>query len=217
MQRCEVESTVRRRRALGVATLFVVDDPYEMNALLRALFAAKFHAPDDGPELAGSPILARLCERAMDGFTAAQEAGRLPGSVAQTRAVWALPPRAEVVASVRCHLAVVAASRGNLGPLVADGAVRVRPAGVPAVCGRGVVGAGAGWQRPRRRTALVDSGLEAIVPRAGLGGTRTVTVRRHWNRRPLHLVPRVRLWLRDHITFSQRTSIRPTSGASRAF
>ena len=98
-----------------MATLFVVDDPYEMNALLRALFAAKFHAPDDGPELAGSPILARLCERAMDGFTAAQEAGRLPGSVAQTRAVWALPPGAEVVASVRRHLAVVGTGGDNWG------------------------------------------------------------------------------------------------------
>ena len=46
-----------------MAALFEVNDPYEMNVLLRALFVAKFHAPDDGPELAGSPILARLCER----------------------------------------------------------------------------------------------------------------------------------------------------------
>ncbi len=89
-----------------MAALFVVDDPYEMNALLRALFAAKFHAHDDGPELAGSRILARLCERAMAGFVAAQEAGRLPGSPAQTRAAWAMPPGSEIVAAVRRHLAV---------------------------------------------------------------------------------------------------------------
>jgi hypothetical protein len=95
-----------------VASLFVVDDPHELNALLRALFAAKFHAHDDGPELAGSPILARLCERAMAGFVAAQESGRLPGSAEQTRAAWAMPPGAEVVASVRRHLATEA-SRGN--------------------------------------------------------------------------------------------------------
>ena len=96
-----------------MAALFVVDDPGEMNALLRVLFAAKFHAHDDGPELAGSPILARLCERAMAGFVAAQEAGLLPGSAEQTRAVWAMPPGRELVASVRRHLAVVAAGRGN--------------------------------------------------------------------------------------------------------
>ncbi|MDY3558588.1 hypothetical protein R5W23_005709 [Gemmata sp. JC673] len=80
-----------------------------MNTLLRALFAAKFHAPSDGPELAGSPIMARLCERAMAGFVAAQEAGRLPGSAERTRAAWAMPPTAEIVESVRRHLAATAA------------------------------------------------------------------------------------------------------------
>jgi hypothetical protein len=98
-----------------MASLFVVDDPNEMNALLRALFAAKFHAPEDGPELAGSPILARLCERAMAGFVAAQEAGLLPGSPEQTRASWSQPPGAEVVASVRRHLSAVGRGRGNWG------------------------------------------------------------------------------------------------------
>ena len=96
-----------------MAALFVVDDPSEMNALLRALFAAKFHAAEDGPELAGSPILAQLCERAMAGFVAAQEAGLLPGSPEQTRAGWSLPPGAEVIASVRRHLSGVARGRGN--------------------------------------------------------------------------------------------------------
>jgi hypothetical protein len=43
-----------------VTTFFAVEDPGEVNALFRALFAAKFFAPEDGPELAGSPILARL-------------------------------------------------------------------------------------------------------------------------------------------------------------
>lgn len=98
-----------------MAALFAVDDPYEMSALLRALFAAKFHAHDDGPELAGSPVLARLCERAMVGFAAAQEAGQLPGSAAQTRAAWPKPPGPEVVASVRRHVSTVAAGRGNWG------------------------------------------------------------------------------------------------------
>ena len=88
-----------------MAALFVVDDPGEVMALLRALFAAKFHAPENGPELAGSPTLARLCERAMDGFAAAQETGRLPGNAAQTRATWSLPPGPHIIASVRRHLA----------------------------------------------------------------------------------------------------------------
>jgi hypothetical protein len=97
-----------------VPALFVVDDPYEVNALLRALFAAKFHAPEDGPELAGSLILARLCERAMEAFVAAQEAGRLPGNAEQTRARFrSLLPGSEVVASVRRHLSAIASSGTN--------------------------------------------------------------------------------------------------------
>src|SRR5262245_20492470 len=51
----------------------------------------------------------------MAGFLAAQEDGRLPGSAAQTRAAWAQPPGPEVVASVRRHLAAIAAGRGNWG------------------------------------------------------------------------------------------------------
>jgi hypothetical protein len=94
-----------------VAALFVVDDPCELNALLRAVLAAKFHAPEDGPELAGSPFLARLCERATEAFANAQEAGLLPGSAGQTRvALRSMPPGPEVVASVHRH---VAALRGN--------------------------------------------------------------------------------------------------------
>ena len=96
--------------------LFVVDEPGEMNALLRALFAAKFHAHDDGPELAGSPILARLCERAMAGFAAALEAGRLPGSAEQYRAAWSLPPGPDVVASVRRHLAAAGGNWSRWSP-----------------------------------------------------------------------------------------------------
>jgi hypothetical protein len=94
-----------------VPALFVVDDPSEMNVLLRALFAAKFHAPEDGPELAGSPILARLCERAMETFVAVQEARLLPGNADQTRARFRSPlPDSEVVASVRRHLSALAGS-----------------------------------------------------------------------------------------------------------
>ena len=37
-----------------MAPLVRVDEPGEIVALLRALFAAKFHAPEDGPELAGA-------------------------------------------------------------------------------------------------------------------------------------------------------------------
>lgn len=96
-----------------MAPLVSVDEPGEIVALLRALFAAKFHAPEDGPELAGSPILARLCERAMTGFAAAQEAGRLPGNAEQTRAMWSLPPGPDIIASVRRHLSLAADGRGN--------------------------------------------------------------------------------------------------------
>jgi hypothetical protein len=99
-----------------VASLFVVEDPYELNALLRALFAAKFHAPEDGLELPGSPFLARLCERAVEAFAAVQEAGLLPGSAAQTRAaLGAVAPPEPVIASVRRHLSAVAARGGNWG------------------------------------------------------------------------------------------------------
>jgi hypothetical protein len=99
----------------GVAALFAVDDPYEMIALVRALFAAKFHAPEDGPELAGSPILARLCERAMAGYAAAQEAGLLQGNAEQTRAAQrSMPPGPEIIASVRRHLSAIMA-RGDHG------------------------------------------------------------------------------------------------------
>lgn len=96
--------------------LFVVDDAMEVNVLLRALFAAKFSAPADGPELPGSPILARLCERAMEAYAAAQEAGLLPGSAEQTRASHrTAAPGPQVVEAVRGHLSVVAARGGNWG------------------------------------------------------------------------------------------------------
>ena len=49
----------------------------------------------------------------MTGFAAAQEAGRLPGSVTQTRAMWSLPPGPDIIASVRRHLALTADGRGN--------------------------------------------------------------------------------------------------------
>jgi len=97
-----------------VTTLFAVEDPGEINALFRALFAAKFFAPEDGLELAGSPILARLCERVMDAIVAAQEAELLPGNADRTRASFhSPPPLANVVASVRRHMAAVAAAGGN--------------------------------------------------------------------------------------------------------
>lgn len=104
----------RRHEEGSVTTLFVVDDPYEVLALLRALFAAKFHAPEDGLELAGSPILARLCERAMGAFVAVQEAGLLPGNADRNGAGFrSLVPGAVVVGSVRRHLAAIAARPGN--------------------------------------------------------------------------------------------------------
>ena len=97
-----------------MAALFEVDDGFELNALLRALFAAKFRAPADGLELPGSPILARLCERAMASMVVAQEAGRFPGNPDQTRAAYrTLAPTAEVVVSVRGHVSVVAVRGGN--------------------------------------------------------------------------------------------------------
>ena len=99
-----------------MAALFLVEDPIEVNVLLRALFAAKFHAPADGLELAGSPILACLCERAMEAFAAAQEAGLLPGSADQTRASHrAAAPGEPVLTAVREHLSAVAARGGNWG------------------------------------------------------------------------------------------------------
>jgi hypothetical protein len=97
-----------------VTTFFTVEDPGEVNALFRALFAAKFFAPEDGLELAGSPVLARLCERAVDAVVTAQKAGLLPGNADRTRADFRSPPPfANVVASVRRHLVAVAASRSN--------------------------------------------------------------------------------------------------------
>jgi hypothetical protein len=96
-----------------VAALFAVDDPYELNALVRALLAAKFHAPEDGLELPGSPLLAKLCERAADALAAAQATGLLPGFGGRTRAAGAAPPPEPVVASARRHLSAVAARGGN--------------------------------------------------------------------------------------------------------
>src|SRR5262245_58761782 len=84
-----------------VPALFEVNDAFEVNVLLRALFAAKFYAPADGLELPGSPILAELCERAM---TAAQEAFAINSNQV---------PVPEVVASVRSHISRVADRGGN--------------------------------------------------------------------------------------------------------
>ncbi|MDB5311322.1 MAG: hypothetical protein JWO38_5524 [Gemmataceae bacterium] len=135
-----------------MAALFVVDDPYELNALLRALFAAKFHAPEDGLELAGSPFPARLCERAMEALAAAQEAGLLPGSATQTLAAHraAVPPE-PVSASVRRHLSAVAARGGNWGRWSLDErADYVRLVFRPYVAEESLVreGAGAGQAEP---------------------------------------------------------------------
>jgi hypothetical protein len=50
----------------------------------------------------------------MDAVVAAQEAGLLPGNADRTRASFrSPPPLANVVASVRRHVAAVAASRSN--------------------------------------------------------------------------------------------------------
>ena len=103
-----------------MAALFAVDDPYELNALVRALLAAKFHAPEDGLELPGSPLLARLCERAVDALAAAQEAGRLPGFGGHTRPAGAAPPSEPIVASARRHVSAVAARGGNWAGWSAD-------------------------------------------------------------------------------------------------
>lgn len=97
-----------------MAALFAVDDPYEVHILLQALFAAKFHASEDSLDLAGSPMLASLCERAMRAYVAAQEAGLLPGDADRTREEFrSLAPTAEVIVSVRRRLAVIAAGCGN--------------------------------------------------------------------------------------------------------
>jgi hypothetical protein len=152
-----------------VSALFAVDDPHELNALLRALFAAKFHAPEDGLELPGSPLLARLCERAMEAFVAAQEAGLLPGDAAQTRASHrAMTPGTEVVASVRRHLVAVAARGGNWA-VVPIGACRLYPSGLPAVCSRGIAGARVGGVGTGRTMRCSLPGGKW----SGRGGTRT--------------------------------------------
>ncbi len=97
-----------------MASLFTVDDPSELNALVRALLAAKSYAPDDGPELAGSPLLAALCERAMDALVAAEAAGHFPriGGLPGTADAVQSPP-GPVVASARRYLSAVGARGGN--------------------------------------------------------------------------------------------------------
>ena len=47
-----------------MAALFSIEDSWELLAMQRALFTAKF-APDSPAEFAGSPLLAAICERAV--------------------------------------------------------------------------------------------------------------------------------------------------------
>jgi hypothetical protein len=92
-----------------VAAFFEVDEPYEVNALLTALLEAKFHPDPKRREVAGSPFVARLCERAVEAFAAAQAAGRLPGNPEQTRAFYQGRPGEPTLAVVRRRLAEVTA------------------------------------------------------------------------------------------------------------
>ncbi|WP_020470677.1 hypothetical protein [Zavarzinella formosa] len=100
-----------------MVALFTVDNPLELNVLLRALFSAKFYDHADGPELAGSPFMSRLCERAMESFANAQDAGLLPGNSERMRSKH---PDARVVACVRSHVAAIAAGEGNWPQWSAD-------------------------------------------------------------------------------------------------
>ncbi|VTS06056.1 hypothetical protein [Tuwongella immobilis] len=93
---------------------FVVDHPVEIHALVQALFAAKFHAHGDNLELAGSPIVARLCERAMEAMIAAQDAGHLPGNPQETRGRFqSRSPESHIIEAVRRHLAAIAGCGTN--------------------------------------------------------------------------------------------------------
>jgi hypothetical protein len=87
--------------------LFEVDDPYEVNALLVALTEAKFHPDPERREVAGSPFVARLCERAVEAYVAAQAAGRLDGNADQTRAFYDGRPPELILTVVRRRLAEV--------------------------------------------------------------------------------------------------------------
>src|SRR5579884_4222449 len=91
-----------------MTVLFEVSDPYEVNALLTALLEAKFHPRPEHPELAGSPLVARLCERAVEAFAAAQAAGRLPDRPERTRAFYRARPPESILAVIRQRLGEVA-------------------------------------------------------------------------------------------------------------
>lgn len=67
--------------------LFSVEDRYELLAIHRALFTAKF-APDSPAEFTGSPLLARACERIV---AALQELD--PGTPPDTWTYWQRPER----------------------------------------------------------------------------------------------------------------------------
>lgn len=95
-----------------MAALFEVDDGSEVNALLKTLLEAKFHPDPQRSELQGSPLVARLCERAVVAYAAAQEAGKIPGGGGggQKTLDFYLGPTPELVlAVVRTRIAEAAA------------------------------------------------------------------------------------------------------------
>jgi hypothetical protein len=87
-----------------MAALFEVNDPLELNALLRVLLEGKFSL-DVSPEVAGSPIVAHLCERVLEAFLSVQAAGRLPGNAEETQARIRTRPGEHLLAVVRRRLA----------------------------------------------------------------------------------------------------------------
>ena len=62
-----------------MTALFEVDDEAEINALLMTLLEAKFHPDPERREISASPLVARLCERAVVAYAAAQDTGKISG------------------------------------------------------------------------------------------------------------------------------------------
>ena len=91
---------------------FVVNDPFEVIVLLDILISAKFHPTPERAEIPGSPLVAALCDRAVEAFAAAQEAGRLPGDPEQTRAFYHSPP--ESVLAIVGRRVVESANLGGI-------------------------------------------------------------------------------------------------------
>jgi hypothetical protein len=91
--------------------LFEVTDPYELNALIRVLMQAKFHPDPTFFEVQGSPFVARMCERVVEAYAAAQEDRKLPGDPGRIRATSVDTPPDTVLDTVRLRISECA-SRG---------------------------------------------------------------------------------------------------------